>query len=161
MTDPIARGMLQPLENGINKAFEYIGEKCQMVIDAIGGWLDNMFKGLRSMEKSALINVEGLGSKLNPANWMRQNSPSPSATPSEPKLGRNAHLHEISMGSPEKTPLSLPEKTMSRHQGSISEFQSLFGGNIGIKVEEANLDSISAPSCPHFGNSFGQMAFAR
>jgi hypothetical protein len=161
MTDPIARGMLQPLENAINKAFEYIGEKCQMVIDAIGGWLDNMFNGLRSMEKSALINVEGIGSKLNPANWGRQNSPSPDATPSQPKLGRNAHHHAISIGSPEKMPISMPEQTMSRHQGAISEFKSIFGGDIGIQVPEANLGNISAPSCPHFGNSFGQMAFAR
>lgn len=147
--------MSEPLSSG-NWVAETLGKGIEKGIEIIGGWLDNMFEGIRGMGKSALINVEGLGSKLNPMNLMKQN-PLPSPMPStSPKLGRNAHHHEIGTPSIEKPSIQISQPTISRHQGAFEQARAA----VGFQVADVSVDSLGnmAPNCQHYGTSMNLAA---
>lgn len=124
--DPLFNAVVQALERVekfIVKAIDWIGDN---IVDAIGGFLDNITTGLRN---AGSPNGPGGGflSMLNPANWLSKDSVSPSPTPAqEPKLGRSAEvMRTLETPAPDKSSISLPTRAME--MVSLSKATGGFG----------------------------------
>jgi hypothetical protein len=133
-------GVMAHFEKMCNKAVEYVGEKINDCIMALGSFLDKLTENVKAMGGSGGLNLGGIGSKLNPTNWFRQNS-SPDPTPSQgQKVGRSAEvMRQMETPTREKPSVSLPGRVTQ-----IADMAKASG--FGFSVTDASTGQAVSPS---------------
>ncbi len=134
-------GLMQHLENMGNKVVELAGERINDCIMALGAFLDKLTENVTAMGHSSGVSMGGIGAKLNPANWFRQNT-SPDPTPSQgEKVGKSAEkMRQMEMPVMQKSELSLPSRALQMVDMSKAQ------GGYGFAVTDVSTGHAVSPS---------------